>query len=178
MKNLKGLLMNAKAKNPVKPLSEKERVKLGLRRELTTGEVFKLMEHAAGDTMFDDVLQFHRKFGFIIPLKPRRLMGNKWLTKVTHLGEELAEYTEASNGLVQEKNIRAKELDAIVDLIYVALGIAVLSGYSRFNEAWDRVHAANMKKTRAKKKSESKRGTTFDVVKPVGWQAPVLEDLV
>lgn len=47
-----------------------------------------------------------------------------------------------------------------------------------FREAWDRVHRANMAKVRAERASDSKRGSSFDVVKPEGWQAPDLGDLV
>lgn len=145
---------------------------------LNDKEVEALFDHRDGDTMFQDVLQFHRKFGFHIPLKPKSLSGELRTVKRNHLIEELAEYSNAEHGLKRPKNIRVKELDAIVDLIYVALGVAVLSGYNKFDEAWKRVHAANMKKKRAKKRSESKRGSKFDVVKPAGWEAPVLEDLV
>jgi len=47
-----------------------------------------------------------------------------------------------------------------------------------FVEAWDRVHRANMSKVRAEKAGDSKRGSKFDVVKPSGWTAPDLTDLV
>jgi len=47
-----------------------------------------------------------------------------------------------------------------------------------FVEAWERVHRANMSKVRAEKTGDSKRGSTFDVVKPSGWTAPDLTDLV
>ncbi len=70
-----------------------------------------------------------------------------------------------------------KALDGLVDLVYVALGTAWLMGLD-FPEAWRRVHAANMQKVRAQRKEESARGTTFDVVKPAGWQPPNLSDLV
>jgi len=68
-------------------------------------------------------------------------------------------------------------LDALVDLTYVVLGTAYLHGFD-FNEAFRRVHEANMKKVRAEAKTDSKRGTAYDVVKPEGWTPPDLGDLV
>jgi predicted HAD superfamily Cof-like phosphohydrolase len=47
------------------------------------------------------------------------------------------------------------------------------------SEAWRRVHAANMQKRPAEADgSNSKRSSGFDVVKPPGWTAPNLSDLV
>jgi predicted HAD superfamily Cof-like phosphohydrolase len=128
--------------------------------------------------LYDDVRAFHQKFGFDLPRVPTRLKGKKRQVKFDHVIEELHEYWRAAYASRNPRKRRAHELDAIVDLIYVALGIAVLSGYDNFNEAWKRVHTANMSKVRATRKSQSKRGTTFDVVKPPNFKAPELEDLV
>jgi predicted HAD superfamily Cof-like phosphohydrolase len=71
------------------------------------------------------------------------------------------------------------QLDALCDLTYVVLGTAYLQfGAGRFNEAWRRVHHANMQKVRAARGGDSKRGSTFDVVKPSGWTPPSHTDLV
>jgi len=69
-----------------------------------------------------------------------------------------------------------QQLDALVDLVYVALGTAVLSGFD-FEEAWRRVHRANMLKVKPRKGQYTKRRSAFDIVKPPGWQAPDLSDL-
>lgn len=82
----------------------------------------------------------------------------------------------------------AEALDGLIDLVYVALGTADLMGFgnattgpglvtSRWWEGWRRVHRANMAKELVKSAKESKRGTTWDVKKPVGWRPPNLEDL-
>jgi predicted HAD superfamily Cof-like phosphohydrolase len=70
-----------------------------------------------------------------------------------------------------------QQLDALVDLVYVALGTAVIQGFD-FEEAWRRVHAANMLKTKYSKTNPGKRNSRYDVVKPVGWVRPDLSDLV
>lgn len=73
----------------------------------------------------------------------------------------------------------ADALDALVDTLYVALGNAYLHGFGdKFVEAWDRVHSKNMAKVRVERADQSKRGSTFDVVKPEGWTPPDLRDLV
>lgn len=41
-----------------------------------------------------------------------------------------------------------------------------------WDELWVDVQRANMSKERALKASDSKRGSTYDVIKPVGWIAP------
>lgn len=71
-------------------------------------------------------------------------------------------------------------LDGLVDLIYVAFGTSYLHGFNGvFAEAWRRVHSANMQKVRADLDgSNSKRNSPHDVVKPAGWEPPVLSDLV
>lgn len=73
-----------------------------------------------------------------------------------------------------------KALDGLVDLAYVLFGTVYLHGFhEQFAEAWRRVHAANMQKERAELDgSNSKRGSSFDVVKPAGWEPSVLTDLV
>jgi predicted HAD superfamily Cof-like phosphohydrolase len=70
-----------------------------------------------------------------------------------------------------------QQLDALVDLVYVALGTAVMQGFD-FEEAWRRVHAANMLKTKYSRANPGKRKSSFDVVKPIGWIRPNLSDLV
>ena len=41
-----------------------------------------------------------------------------------------------------------------------------------FDEAWKRVHKANMKKVRMKTER-----SPIDIVKPIGWKPPDLKDL-
>ena len=85
--------------------------------------------------------------------------------------EELAEYTQAIT-----KKDDAGALDALVDIVYIALGTAWLFNLP-FEKAWKEVQTANMKKIRAKSKSK-KRGTAFDVIKPKGWKAPNIDQIV
>ncbi len=79
--------------------------------------------------------------------------------------------------LPQDVPSLAKKFDALIDLVYVALGTAYLHGFP-FDLGWRRVHEANMKKVRATNAAQSARNSTHDVVKPPGWTAPTLDDLV
>lgn len=119
-----------------------------------------------------DVEAFHSKFGLKYEGGPRLLPEEIANFRTKFMQEELDEYVAAADFESQ-----AKMLDALVDLTYVVLGNAYLHGYD-FREAWRRVHAANMAKVRAASADQSKRKNVHDVVKPPGWVAPDLSDLV
>jgi hypothetical protein len=93
------------------------------------------------------------------------------LTCIQEEVDELAYAIEAGD--------EAGILDALVDLIYFAFGTVKVFGFAKvFATAWARVHAANMRKVPVERASQSKRGSCYDVVKPEGWIAPDLHDLV
>lgn len=121
---------------------------------------------------FQDIKNFHEKFGLEYKNGPRQLPQNLQDFRTGFLNEELTEYK--TSVFCKDKE---GQFDALIDLVYVAMGTAYLHGFD-FEEGWKRVHAANMKKVRAKSKDQSKRGTKYDVVKPLGWTAPDLSDLV
>jgi predicted HAD superfamily Cof-like phosphohydrolase len=139
--------------------------------------------------LFEDIKEFHEKFALEYSGKPRRLEEELARFRAGFLAEELCEYSFPTNDHLSrtrvietvKRNIMPMpledQLDALVDLVYVALGTAYLQGFD-FNEAWKRVHEANMKKIRVESADQSKRGSSYDVVKPVGWTAPDLSDLV
>tara|TARA_R110000824_G_scaffold7807_3_gene35246 strand:- start:2029 stop:2409 length:381 start_codon:yes stop_codon:yes gene_type:complete len=116
--------------------------------------------------MLKDIEEFHKKFGFE---KRVGIKNNKNLVdfRIKFLEEELREFKEA----IKEEN-DAKALDALVDLTYVAIGTAYLFDYP-FWAAWTEVQKANMAKVR----KESER-SKFDVIKPKGWKAPNIEQII
>jgi predicted HAD superfamily Cof-like phosphohydrolase len=139
--------------------------------------------------LMGDVADFHNKFGLGYDGPSRDLPIDHAQFRVGFMAEELFEFVGLPEGLsaamTQTLKSRVKpgdlekKLDALVDLVYVAIGTAYLYGFD-FREAWRRVHAANMAKVRCERDSDSARsdGAKFDVVKPPGWQKPVLSDLV
>lgn len=89
--------------------------------------------------------------------------------RIKFLREELTEMDEA--------NTADDVVDALIDLCVVAIGTLDLFGVDA-NEAWDRVHAANMSKRVGIKESRPNPLGLPDLVKPEGWTAPTHEDNV
>ena len=134
--------------------------------------------------LFEDIREFHEKFRLNYDGKPRRLPTDLQEFRSHFIAEEANEYlqaiTEMSNQVLHGEDITEQlelALDSLVDLVYVVLGTAYLHGFD-FNEAWRRVHAANMRKVRAVNAEDSKRNSTHDVIKPEGWVPPSHTDLV
>ena len=118
------------------------------------------------------VCDFNNKFGLPQTKGPGWPEDEMVRLKLRHMEEELNEVRASYiNGDLEGY------FDGLIDLIYVALGAAYFSNLD-FNEGFRRVHEANMTKVRAEKASDSKRGSTYDIVKPTGWVAPTLDDLV
>lgn len=143
--------------------------------------------------MMADIVQFHEKFGLMYDGPPRILQDELYSFRFKFMHEELDEYDREQESISMMANalpssIRytnkidqclEKQLDALVDLVYVVLGTAYLQfGREIFLEAWKRVHKANMAKVRAERAGDSKRGSTFDVIKPEGWTPPSHIDLI
>lgn len=116
--------------------------------------------------MWDDISAFHRQF--LLPQQevPSLLEGELLEFRFKFMHEELAEFEDAC----EQKDL-VKAFDALLDLVYVAMGTAYMMNMP-WNEGWEHVQKANMSKQRAKNESESKRGTTYDVVKPENWIGP------
>lgn len=120
-------------------------------------------------SFFGDVVDFHNKFELPTPENvgvPKMVSYDEFDFRYKFMIEELHEYEEA---------VRAGDLvkaaDALADLVYVALGTAAFHGLP-FDEIWDAVHGANMTKIRTPSKEQSKRGSTFDVIKPPDFISP------
>jgi predicted HAD superfamily Cof-like phosphohydrolase len=126
------------------------------------------------EDVYKDVGEFHQKFGLpAFETRPRDWDDELVDYRYKFLKEELDEFAEG----VLDKD-HAKMLDALIDLVYVAAGTAHLLGYPWYT-GWDRVQTANMAKIRAAKDgSDSKRGSSWDVVKPEGWTPPNIEEVL
>jgi predicted HAD superfamily Cof-like phosphohydrolase len=126
-----------------------------------------------GSVLNKMLTEFHEKFGLHYHGPPRPLEVDLRGFRVNFMHEELTEYIKACFDRDLEK-----QLDALVDLIYVAAGTAYLQGFD-LDEAFRRVHLANMRKVKATSDEQSTRGNgKFDIIKPPGWTPPDLSDLV
>jgi predicted HAD superfamily Cof-like phosphohydrolase len=141
--------------------------------------------------VFRDIERFHEKFHLEPTKDPgHRLPVDLLKFRIKFMMEELEEYCEAVGAMVRDNGEGGKDVlittprfdaeqafDALIDLVYVALGTAYLHRFP-FNDGWARVQEKNMQKVRAARPEDSKRGSGFDVVKPEGWTPPVLTDLL
>jgi predicted HAD superfamily Cof-like phosphohydrolase len=123
-------------------------------------------------TNYQDVIDFHSKFGLNYNGKPMCLHKNTTDFRIKFMQEELNEFIHSSSN-----NDIVGMADALVDIVYVAMGTAYMMGLP-WQELWSEVQRSNMEKVRALSSSESKRNTSLDVVKPQGWTPPNLELII
>ena len=119
----------------------------------------------------NDVRAFHERFNVPMNETPGPMEPSTQNFRINFLKEELEEYEIAI-----EHGDMAKAVDALIDLVYVAHGAALIHGFP-WAEGWARVQAANMAKKTAAELGIVGRHAT-DVVKPAGWLPPDLSDLV
>ena len=125
-------------------------------------------------TMYDDVGDFHRKFGLANNedgKSPDLLSPEVQDFRSDFIQEELDEFMAA-----YDAEDLVKATDALCDLVYVILGTAQMMRLP-FNECWSLVQKANMTKVRATDANDprSKRAHELDVVKPEHFVSPEVE---
>lgn len=114
-------------------------------------------------SMYDDIEEFHEHvLNLEKPIQVGLISDEFILERLRFLDEELDEFGEA--GI---KGNIVGVADALADIVYVALGTAWQMGLP-FQDIWNVVHNANMKKVRG----VTKRGNKNDAAKPPGWQSP------
>jgi hypothetical protein len=151
-----------------------------------------------------NVARFQEKYGIPRNRKPGFLDDDNMQFRLNFLLEELLELADATgfefhspevgfvvDTLPAEKTPANLEqaFDGLLDLEFVLHGTAIMMGFNAapplgitsrgtiWGEGEHRVFEANMKKVRATRAEDSKRGSTFDIVKPKGWRAPTFGDL-
>ena len=125
-------------------------------RELWAGRV--IIE----DKEYMDVRAFQEKMKHLVNDTPGRLTKGLMRERVDFLKEELDELKEAMDAEDLDKMA-----DALIDLVYVAKGTAVMMGLP-WAALWDDVQRANL----AKEPGVTARGYLFDAKKPEGWVPP------
>lgn len=127
-------------------------------------------------TNYADVHLFHRHFGLPAPTTPTALTQDVFEFRLKFMKEELTEFREAYFLLSGVEQL-AFMADALIDLVYVAMGTAVMMGIP-WQLLWDEVQRKNMSKVKVASAADSKRGHAFDIKKPEGWTPPDLEALL
>ena len=137
---------------------------------LTVMGMALLLSGQSDISVFSDVRMFHEKMG----IKPELPLAKGAMAfRLTLINEEHKELIKA----IAEGDL-AGELDACIDLIYVLAGTIAVRGWDG-EEAWRRVHAANMTKMPAPEPTiRAAKTGQIDVIKPTNWIAPDLTDLV
>ncbi len=116
------------------------------------------------EAMLKDVRRFTVEVcGATVPDGPQ-MLGGRFSAKLDHLTEELEEFRVAANW--------AAQADAMVDLIYVAMGALIEMGVTP-GSVFNAVHDANMRKVPGVK--PTRPDDEFDAVKPDGWEPPYIE---
>lgn len=122
--------------------------------------------------MIDNVYKFNKDIiGIKQPIKATNLSRERLLFALTAMYEELYEFTVACNS-----NNVGEALDAIIDLIYFAIGRAYEMGITptQFRQCWNLIQEKNM----SKKRGTKNRGTDLDASKPEGWKAADLGEII
>ncbi len=109
-----------------------------------------------------DVAAMHEKFGLTLNHEPTDLRPEQLRQRHRFLVEEVNEMGDA----IEAGNI-PEVIDALVDIVVVALGTAVMMGI-KWSLHWREVRRANMSKVRGP--DSRRRGQ--DLLKPEGWQKP------
>ena len=113
--------------------------------------------------MWRDVSDHYLKLGYApADGPPRALPRERMAERLRFLQEELAELGDAT-----AVGDLADQVDALVDLVVVALGTAAQMRVP-WAACWDEVLRANL----AKVPGVGKRGMALDLVKPPGWTPP------
>jgi len=122
--------------------------------------------------MFHDISEFHMKFRLDKHKKPDLGTSEYQEFRLNFIKEEVDELEEAL-----KSNNKALVFDALIDIAYVTLGTAYVMGFP-WRHGWNEVHDTNMKKIRVDNGKQSKRGSTYDVIKPKDWEPPRLKELL
>lgn len=109
-----------------------------------------------------DIAEFYALTGQMVHSVPGHLSAKKLDERIKFMTEELDEFKDAA--LFQNLD---DMVDALVDLVYVIKGTALMLGVP-WERHWDEVHRANMKKRPGVKNGRMR----VDAVKPPDWTPP------
>jgi len=122
-----------------------------------------------------DINEMHHKFGvheWMEKNKDNTDLMQKFLEfRIKFLEEELNETKAAA---LHDRNA-PEVVDGLIDLCVIAIGTLDAFGVNS-QEAWDRVHTANMSKERGVKESRPNPLGLPDLIKPEGWKGPEHHD--
>ena len=133
-----------------------------------------------------DVRQFHITFKQPAPEQPTFLTAHQRMLRCRLLLEETMEYIKACGFrlghidqggrtmmiLAEDPTAQIdpiEQIDGLVDVIYIALGSAIMMGLD-LQPFWEEVHGSNMRKVGADGKAHVREDGK--ILKPEGWEPP------
>ena len=140
----------------------------------------------------DMIRMMHRKFGINYGGIPRPLEKDEYIFRCIAMQEELLEYIHSIFNIEDKSTIKetvdeikahletlelrtnmdlSEQFDALVDLSVFLRGACERQGFP-YDEGWEEVMEANMRKELATSASQSKRGFKRDLIKPADWFPP------
>lgn len=96
---------------------------------------------------------------------PEPLVAEQVFARATFIIEEVHELMTAHT-----ENDLGEQIDALIDIVYVAMGVAVQMGVD-WEAHWKLVHDANMTKVPGRH-TDKRQNMALDLIKPEGWAAP------
>lgn len=118
-----------------------------------------------------DVTRFHLRLGLPVADRLTIIPKKEFEDRARFIHEELEELEDAGDRLYHgdtDMATLAQVFDALIDIVYVAVGTAVQMGFP-WQNGWDLVQTANMQKERG---PDDGTGHKLGVVKPAGWRPP------
>jgi hypothetical protein len=106
---------------------------------------------------------------------PQLLAQKKVDILISCLAKNINDYDQAYKNF-DEKSVKKALSELYVNCLFGAADMGFTE--EMWNELWDDVQKCNMAKERVLKAGDSKRGSTWDVRKPVGWTRPQTAEIV
>jgi predicted HAD superfamily Cof-like phosphohydrolase len=122
------------------------------------------------DIECENLYAMYTQYGFPINEEHGLLETQFMMERIGHLEEELTELIKA----VRNHDIH-EVADALVDLVVLAKGTAVMMGLP-WHDLWREVHRANSAKEVGVNKKRP--GYQYDLVKPPGWVPPRIAEIL
>lgn len=118
------------------------------------------------DKAINDVVEFHKEFGLPVRTVPQIPLETERALRYDLLDEEMDEL-----GKAWAEDDLVEITDALTDIIYVAIGMALSYGIP-LAEVWNEVHLSNMEKLGGGLREDGK------ILKPKGWVPPRVKEIL
>lgn len=137
--------------------------------------------HGIGFDKFDTIVNDAMANGNLLQVKTDCTGKPHFLDKDTNrevirtLTKNIEDYSDFYT-MKNEKGVKIALGTLYLNCLFVSTQMDLTT--AQWDEMWNDVQRANMSKERATSATQSKRGSTYDIVKPEGWIPPRTEELI